>query len=194
MYQANSGWMEQMKYLPLWQNHILEVCVFSIVFCDHNRLGWKGEKGMGWSALGWSAARPVNKPLGAFAVFLIRRTPVIMWHVYYFFSSSSSKSGCEGAYFKDPLPQKSKSNQKLDFLYLSYIFFMWTTVFVLQVSENARDITNSDFFSYHSIFSGQLQVKTQLQSCFKREQNIMCPQQRSYFFPILFMNSPCSIY
>lgn len=47
MYQANSGWMEQMKYLPLWQNHILEVCVFSIVFCDHNRLGWKGEKGMG---------------------------------------------------------------------------------------------------------------------------------------------------
>lgn len=45
-----------------------------------------------------------------------------MWHGYYFFSSSS-KNGCEEAYVKDLVPQKSKTKKKLDFLFLSYFFF-----------------------------------------------------------------------
>lgn len=81
-----------------------------------------------------------------------------MGHGYYF-SSSSSKNSCEEAYFKDPVPQKSKTKQKLDFLFLP---FMWTTVLILQVSENARDIRSSKFFSDQSIFSSQVKVRTQL--------------------------------
>lgn len=102
-----------------------------------------------------------------------------MWHGCYFFSSSSSKNGCEEAYFKDTVPQKSKTKQKLDFLFLShFFFFLWTTVLTLQVSENTRNIRNSKLvFSYHSISTIQVKVKTQLKSSFKREKNIMCPQQ-----------------
>lgn len=45
--------------------------------------------------------QPTN-PLGPLLYFLIRRTPVTIF-------SSSSKKGHEEAYFKDPVPQKSKT-------------------------------------------------------------------------------------
>lgn len=65
---------------------------------------------------------------------------------------------------------------------------------ILQVSENARDIRYAIYFFNQCVFSSQVKVKTQLQSSFKGELNVMCPEQISYFFPIIFMNSICSTY